>query len=78
MEDGNGKKLEHRLTTVETKLEFIREQVSNHLPSQIKENLRVVDEKIKGLQTKFWWVITLLVATLVSVVVTLLRSIIIQ
>ena len=63
MENGNGKKQEHRITSVEKDIEFILLQVRNHIPSQIKD-----------LQSKFWWMITLLVAALVGIVATFFKQ----
>ena len=47
--NGNGKvKLEKRLTGLEKDVEFIKKQVSNHLPHQITKMGEEIAEAIKG------------------------------
>lgn len=58
----NNGKIEHRLTTVEVKIENIDEQVSNHIPTQIR-----------NLNTKLWWFVTIAFATLLTGVANLLN-----
>ena len=48
MENGNGKKIEHRLTALETKMDTI---LINHLPH--------LEKQVKDLNTKFWAIIIL-------------------
>jgi len=62
MENGNGKKIEHRLTALETKMDTI---LINHLPH--------LEKQVKDLNTKFWAIIILLISNLVGLVFTLIK-----
>ena len=63
-------KTHERLATLETKVEAI---MTNHLPhiqKAIDKLARETKESINALGTKFWWLITLLIANLLAVVIT--------
>lgn len=55
MKNNNGKKIEHRLTALEVKMEQV---IDNHLPH--------IEKKLDKLGTKFWAIIVLLITVLVT------------
>ena len=61
-EEGNGKKLEHRLTKLEVNVKTI---MDNHLPH--------IQAAVDKMSTKFGWFTTLLFANLVGIIVSLIK-----
>ncbi len=81
MENENGKKLEHRITSIEKDVEFICLQVSNHIPTQIKGNKEYVDHQMKSMlsdvsdvKTKLWWIVTFMLANFATLIFILIRD----
>ena len=62
MENGNGKKIEHRITSLEVKVDSI---MTNHLPH--------IQQAVDKLGNRFWWLITLLIANLFGVIISYLK-----
>ena len=61
-QNNNGKKIEHRLTALETKMESI---LSNHLPH--------LQKAVDSLGNKFWALIILLIVNLVGLAFNFLK-----
>ena len=67
--NGNGKINEHRLTKLETQMEFIAKQVSNHLPHQIAN----VETKLDGVNKKMWAFIVSVLMMLIGLVFSIIK-----
>jgi hypothetical protein len=67
-EIGNGKKLEHRLTTLEKDVEYIKRQVDNHIPTALAELQKSVD----GMSTRLWGFIVSFALALLALLLTII------
>lgn len=61
MDNGDKIKMHERMASLETEMGYIKEEVTNHLPSQIKD----LDTKVTK---KLNWGIMLLIATLIGII----------
>ncbi len=62
MENGDKIKIHEAIAVLKTEMLYVKKQVTNHLPTQIKG----IDEKFTG---KFNWIMGLLVTNLIVIVV---------